>query len=210
MKLQAYILNGKIINVEIFNWSLDQLNGNNPWVVSETLQNGYADISNIESWNTIGFNVKDYLYVRNQINLLLQQIGFNNLSLNEKIIVSQYFLVSKIDRDTVMSEEEQVNYWNILIENSQDCRFKRWETAKKYISYKLLPVDSSDLAKSTSELCADYINYNIITKIKDGISGLFDYLKGEGDYVSNGYPIKSYWLQQDEDRLMDILENGNY
>jgi hypothetical protein len=210
MKLQAYILNGKIINVEIFNWSLDQLNGNKPWIVSETLQNGYADISSIESWNAIGFNVKDYLYVRNQVNLLLQQIGFNNLSLNEKIIVSQYFLVSKSDRDTVMSEEEQVNYWNILIENSQDCRFKRWETAKKYISYKLLPVDSSDLAKSTSELCTDYINYNIITKIKDGISGLFDYLKGEGDYVSNGYPIKSYWSQQDQDKLMDILENGNY
>ena len=164
MKLQAYILNGKIINVEVFNWTLDQLNGNQPWIINETLQNGYSDITSITNWNSIGFNLKDYNYVRNEINILLNQIGFNNLTLNEKIIVSRYFLVGKSDRDTVLSEEEQINSWNILVENSQDCRFKRWETAKKYISYKLLPVDSSDLAKSTSELCADYINYNIITK----------------------------------------------
>jgi hypothetical protein len=81
---------------------------------------------------------------------------------------------------------------------------------KKYISYKLSPANSSDLTKSTSELCSDYINYNIITKVKDGISGLFDYLKGGGDYITNGYPNKSYWTQSDQNRIMDILENGNY
>lgn len=210
MKLQAYILNGKIINVEIFNWSEEQLNGNSPWIANEVIQSGYADITSIENWNTIGFNIKDYNYVRSQINTIVTQAGFNNLTLNEKIIASKYFLVGKADRDTVISEEEQVNYWNILVENSQDCRFKRWESAKKYISYKLSPIDSSDLAKSTSELCADYINYNIITKAKDGISGLFDYLKGEGDYVGSGYPSKSYWTQADQDRIMDVLENGNY
>jgi hypothetical protein len=46
--------------------------------------------------------------------------------------------------------------------------------------------------------------------LKDGISGLFDYLKGEGDYTANGYPSKSYWTQLDQDKIMDILENGNY
>ena len=210
MKLQAYILNGKVINVDVFNWTLNDLNGNKPWIISETLQSGYADITSIENWNAIGFDLKDYNYVRNEINLVLNQIGFNNLTLNEKKIVSQYFLVGKSDRDTVLPEEEQVNYWTILIENSQECRFSRWEAAKKYISYKLEPIDSSDLAKSTSELCNDYINYNIITLAKDGISGLFDYLKGEGGYATNGYPSKSYWSQVNQDRMMDILENGNY
>jgi hypothetical protein len=210
MKLQAYILNGKTINVDIFNWSLNQLNGNNPWIISEVLQNDYADITSIENWNIIGFNLKDYNYVRNQINLILNQIGFNNLTLNEKKIVSQYFLVDKQDRDIVLTEEEQIIYWNDLVTNSQDCRFKRWEAAKKYISYNLTPIDSSDLAKSTSILCNDYINYNIITKTKDGVSGLFDYLKGEEDYTTNGYPSKTYWTQENQDKIMDILENGNY
>jgi hypothetical protein len=210
MKLQAYILNGQIINVGVFNWTLNDLNGNQPWIINETVQNGYADITSITNWDSIGFNLMDYNYVRNQIALLANQIGFNNLSSLEKVITSRYFLVNKTDRDTVMSEEEQITYWNILVENSQDCRFKRWEAAKKYISYKLSPMDSSDLAKSTSELCADYINYNIITLSKDGISGLFDYLKGEGDYTNNGYPSKSYWTQLDQNKIMDILENGNY
>lgn len=210
MKLQAYILNGKIINVEVFNWSSSDLGGNQPWVINENLQNGYADITSIVNWETIGFNLMDYNYVRNQMGLSVNQIGFNNLPLSEKIIASRYFLVGKSDRDTVVSEEEQIGYWNVLIENSQNCRFNRWEAAKKYISYTLPPVDSSNLAKSTSELCNDYINYNIITLSKDGISGLFDYLKGEGNYVNLGYPSKPYWTQENQDKIIDILENGNY
>jgi hypothetical protein len=210
MKIQAYILNGKIINIEVFNWTLSDLGGNQPWIINENLQNNYSDITNISNWDSIGFNLKDYNYVRAQISLLVNQTGFNNLSLSEKIISAKYFLVDKSDRDTVVSEEEQVNYWNVLVENSQNCRFNRWEAAKKYISYILPPVDSSNLAKSTSELCNDYINYNIITLYKDGISGLFDYLKGEGDYVNSGYPSKLYWTQENQDKIIDILENGNY
>jgi len=102
---------------------------------------------------------------------------------------------------------------NIIQTNYQDVSsITNWDNygSRLYISYKLSPINSSDLAKSTSELCNDYINYNIITKVKDGISGLFDYLRGEGDYINNGYPSKSYWLQQDQNKLMDILENGNY
>lgn len=210
MKLQAYILNGKIINVEIFNWDSSDLNGNPPWIINDIIHPNYSDITSIINWDSIGFDLKDYEYVRTRIKEIVTNLGFNSLSQNEKLIVSKHFVVNKEDRDTVMSEEEQIYYWNVLIENSQDCRFKRWEYAKKYISYKLSPLNSSDLAKSTSELCSDYINYNIITKTKDGISGLFDYLKGEGDYINNGYPSKVYWSKNDQDKIMDILENGNY
>lgn len=210
MKLQAYILNGKVLNVDIFNWTLGQLNGNSPWIVDDTLQNGYSDITNITNWTSIGFDLKDYDYVRSRIREITQSTGFSGLTQDEKIIVAKYFIVDKTDRDTVLSEDEQIFYWDNLVVNSQECRFKRWEGAKKYISYKLTPVNSSDLAKSTSILCSDYINYNIITLAKDGISGLFDYLKGEGSYTTNGYPSKSYWTQEDQDRIMDILENGNY
>jgi hypothetical protein len=210
MKLQAYVLNGKIINVDIFNWTLSDLSGNKPWIINNIIQSGYSDISNISNWDAIGFSLKDYDYVRSRIREIVMSTDFSGLTQNEKIISAKYFLVDKIDRDSVLTEEEQVFYWNNLIVNSQESRFKRWESAKKYISYKLDPIDSSDLAKSTSELCNDYINYNIITLAKDGISGLFDYLKGEGDYATNGYPSKSYWSQVNQDRMMDILENGNY
>jgi hypothetical protein len=210
MKLQAYILNGKVINVDVFNWSLDQLNGNQPWIISENIQNGYSDITSITNWDSIGFDLKDYDYVRTRIKEIVTQIGFNNLPLNEKIISAKYFLVDKTERDSVLTEDEQIFYWDNLIVNSQDSRFKRWESAKKYISYKLSPVNSSDLAISTSSLCTNFINYNIVTKTKDGVSGLFDYLKGEGDYISNGYPSKSYWTQMDQNKIMGVLEKGDY
>ena len=183
MILQAYKINGQTINVDIFNWRNSQLNGNKPWIVSETLREGYTDISSIVSWYEIGYNVKDYTYVRERIRDLYNQIGYQNLTQQEKDIVSHLFISSKIERDVILSEEEEFNKWRTLIENSQDCRLKRWETAKKYISFKLTQINSSDLANSTSKLCYEYINYNITTKIEDGVSGLFDYLKGEGDYT---------------------------
>jgi hypothetical protein len=208
MKLYAYILNGKPLT-DYVSWSYGDVYGP-AFLIDDTTPSGYSDISTIINWDNHGHMLKDYNYVRDRIKELTDSIGFSNLTLEEKIISSKYFVVGKSDRDSVISESDQKDYWDILITESQNSRFNRWEHAKKYISYKLTPINSSDLAKSTSELCNDYINYNIITKVKDGISGLFDYLKGEGDYTINGYPSKSYWTQQDQDSLMDILQNGNY
>jgi len=208
MKLQAYLLNNVPLS-EYGSWSSSEISGP-PFIVGETISSNYSDISSILNWSKYGTSLKDYSYVRERIKELTYSIGFNNLTTEEKIISSKYFVVGKSDRDTVLTDEEQYNYWGILVTESQRSRFNRWEESKKYISYKLTPVNSSDLAKSTSELCNDYINYNIITKVKDDISGLFDYLKGEGDYKTNGYPSKPYWDQKDQYIIMDILENGNY
>ena len=208
MKLQAYILNGKPLT-EYYSWSSGDVNGIE-FIVDNIIQTNYQDVSSITNWDNYGSRLKDYNYIREQIKEITNLIGFNNLSFEEKVISSKYFVVGKSERDSVMSENVQYNYWSVLVTESQQSRFIRWENAKQYISYKLSPINSSDLAKSTSELCNDYINYNIITKVKDGISGLFDYLKGEGDFTTNGYPSKYYWTQQNQDKLIDILENGNY
>jgi len=208
MKLLAYKINGQTINVDIFNWSTNQLNGNQPWVVQDTVPTDYADVSSIISWYEIGFGIKDYLYVRERIREFYTQIEFANLSEQEKVIVCQLFIATKAERNSIFTEEYQKEYWNMLVEQSQYCRFKRWESVKKYISYKLTPTDSSNLANDTSTLCSNYINYNITDFAKDGIAGLFDYLQGTGSYTSTGYPSKGYWLQADQSVMMDILQNG--
>ena len=208
MKLQSYILNGIPLS-DYSGWASSEVFGP-PFLVSNIIKDGYMDVSSITNWDNFGDRLKDFIYVRDKIKSFVDSIGFSNLSLEEKIISAKYFVVGKTDRDSVLSEEEQYQFWDTLVTESQKSRFIRWEYAKKYISYVLSPINSSDLAKSTSVLCNDYINYNIITKVKDGISGLFDYLKGEGDYMFNGYPSKSYWTQENQDHLMDILENGNY
>ena len=172
--------------------------------------NLYYDVTSNYNWLNIGQTTYDYNFCRNQILLLTNSTEWSGLTSEEKKVAAQVFVVDKQKRDEVLTEEEQFNFWGDLVRNSQTSRFKRWEAAKNYISYNLSPINASDLGKSTSELCNDYINYNIITKVKDGISGLFDYLKGEGDFTGSGFPSKSYWNQSNQDKLMDILENGNY
>lgn len=181
------------------------------YVFGQTLNtNLYYDVTSNYNWLIIGQTTYDYNFCRNQILLLTNSIEWSGLTTEEKKVAAQVFVVDKQKRDEVLTEEEQFNFWGDLVRNSQTSRFRRWEAAKNYISYNLSPINASDLGKSTSELCNDYINYNIITKIKDGLSGLFDYLKGEGDYVGSGFPSKSYWTQTLQDKLIDILENGNY
>lgn len=197
IKQTTLVSEGEVVNpMYVFSQSIDY--------------NLYNDITSLKSWSEIGSAYYDYNFCRSQIALLSSTIGWTGLTADEKIIAAKYFVVDKTKRDEVLTENQQVEFWSLLVTNSQDSRYKRWESAKQYISYKLSPLDASDLGKSTSELCSDYINYNIITKTKDGISGLFDYLKGEGDYVGSGYPTKSYWTQVDQDKIMDVLENGNY
>lgn len=221
MKLLAYKIDGKVVNRDIFNWKIDDLNGNEPWIASEFLRDDYEDITSVKNWDNYSIRLeKDYLFIRQRIKELVdipfidkdgnEQNQSNFLNLDDGIIASKYFLVSKNVRDQFLSESEQEFYWNELVQKSQECRKIRWEKAKTYISFKLSPQHSSDLAISTSELCNNYINYNIISKSKDGISGLFDYLKGIEDFSTSGYPSKSYWSQVDQNKLMDILENGNY
>jgi len=184
---------------------------NPTYIFSLVIDNNlYDDITSNLNWSNIGSGYYDYNFVRTQISLYTNSNEWSGLTQDDKIIASKYFVVDKIKRDEVLTEEEQMINWGILVNSSQRSRYDRWEAAKTYISYKLSPVNSSDLGKTTSQLCNDYINYNIITLIKDGVSGLFDYLKGEGDFISNGYPSKSYWSQTDQDKIMDILENGNY
>lgn len=172
--------------------------------------NLYYDITSNYNWLNIGQTTYDFNFCRNQISILTSTAGWSGLTTEEKKVAAQVFVVDKPQRDEVLTENEQFNFWGDLVRNSQTSRFKRWEAAKNYISYNLSPINASDLGKSTSELCNDYINYNIITLVKDGISGLFDYLKGEGDFVGSGFPSKAYWTQTLQENLLDILENGNY
>jgi len=222
MKLLAYKIENKVVNRDVFNWTSEQLNGNNPWMVSQSDAINYEDISSIENWDKFSNQIdKDFLFIRNEIKILVDEYtypGKDNdvihnclrLSREELIIASKYFLIPKEIRDIYQSEQEQQFWWKNLINKSQESRNKRWSAAKTWISYNLSTTDSSDLAKSTTELCNDYINYNIISKSKDGVSGLFDYLRGIEDYSLNGFPSKSYWTQNYQDKLLDILENGNY
>jgi hypothetical protein len=58
-RLLAYILNGTSVNNT--NYSIDDLNGNKPYILSNTPINNYLDITSIENWHKYGDQVlRDY------------------------------------------------------------------------------------------------------------------------------------------------------
>jgi hypothetical protein len=208
-KLQAYKIGSDVIGVDKLTWTELELNGNKPFISSNSIDSSYEDISSILNWHTLGNSTgEDYNFIRERIQEIVFQVGFPNLSQEEKIIAAKLYLVGKSDRDIVLTEAEQVVAWDSIVENSLRCRQDRWSKAKSFISYNLTPMDSSDLAISTSELCLNYINYNITRNSTNGIDGLYDFLEGTSGYSSSGFPSKIYWTQSYQDRIMSYLTKG--
>jgi hypothetical protein len=209
MKINAYLIDGHPVGVDIRPWVESQLNGNKPFIISDLTPDSYQNISSVLNWYNFGaLSDVDYIFIREQISLLVSSIGFSALTVEEKLIVSKLFLVSKTDRDTVLSAEEQKIAWDELVENSLNCRMMRWTKAKSYISYELDSTNASDLAVDTSILCLNYVNYNITSYLLTGKDGLYDYIEGTASYSLNGFPSKSYWSQQRQDNIMKILKIG--
>jgi hypothetical protein len=185
--------------------------GNLPYYsFSGTLDtNLYTDITSNTNWMDIGMRYYDFLFCRQQVMIWSAVNGFNNLSPNDREIASRIFAVGKPSRDLVHTEDQ--HNWKDFIESSQDAREKRWKAAKSYISYVLAPVDSLDIGISTNTLSNDYIVYGIEDYASDNVAGLFDWLGNTSIYSGGtGYSGKSYWVQEHQDNILDILKNGNY
>jgi len=206
--LLVYLLDGKRLNVDIFNWSYSDLNGNKPWIVADEIVEGYADVSSIANWDSIGRELKDYYFVRREIKNLYDFLGNDGIGEEDAKILCQLFILPKEKRDIFYTEDEQKILWNHFLTSSMLCRENRWESAKNYISYYLDPINSSDLAIDTQLLCENYIKYNILEESINGKPGLLDYLKGTSIYNGTGFPSKSYWSQEYQDGIIDIIENG--
>lgn len=208
-KLQAYKLPSGVVGVTVTSWEDVDLNGNPPFVALEALDPAYEDVSSITHWDGLGQSTDaDYTYRREAIAAIVSATGFANLSEEDQKTAARLFTVNKADRDMVLTEDEQRAAWAILVEASIQCRAARWNRAKTYISYRLNVADSSDLAISTSDLCTNYVNYNITSHALCGRDGLYDFLQGTSAYAGGGFPYKPYWTQEYQDRLMEILTTG--
>lgn len=185
---------------------------NNPtYQIAEVLDSCYEDITSIKLWFSFEELKVDYLYARDRVMEYVVSIGgFSALTTDyDRKMVSQNFCVSKTDRDTVYSDTLQEKYWGEFVDASEKCRTQRWKLAKKYASYRLTPTDSTDLAEETRVLNEKYIEYGIESLAVDGKDGIYDWVKGEGNYTTNGFPSKTYYTVEIKDGIINIL-NGIY
>jgi hypothetical protein len=177
--------------------------------VKEVLDTNYLDITSVTHWFTLQDEIgKDYLFCRDgAIGFINGTTGFSGLTQSDKEYSAQNFCVSKTDRDTIYTDVEQEGYWTQFVVNSKEARNLRWEKSKVFISYRLSLTDSSDLAVSTLDLNQRYVEYGIESLSEDGQDGLFDWINGEGSFVSNGFPSKSYYTLELKNGILDRL-NG--
>lgn len=187
--------------------------GENPnlptYQIKEILDTDYLDISNVTHWFMLQDELgKDYLFCRNgAIGFINGTTGFSGLTQSDKEYASQNFCVSKSDRDTIYTDSEQEGFWNIFVKKSKETRGLRWENAKAFISYRLSPLDSSDLAVSTLDLNQRYVEYGIESLSEDGQDGLFDWLKNEGNFINNGFSQKVYYTEELKVGILNKLNN---
>ncbi len=175
----------------------------------EVLDTDYKDVSDVYMWfETQNFDGRDYLFARSGAMMYIAHNGgFSALTEEHKIIASKNFCVSKADRDTIHNDVEQENFWLDFVLKSEIIRTNRWGRAKSYISFRLSPTDSTDLAIETLILNEKYIKYGIESNASDGLDGLYDWLNGEGSFILNGFPSKSYYTIELRDGIIDRL-NG--
>lgn len=187
--------------------------GENPnlptYQIKEILDTDYLDISNVTHWFMLQDELgKDYLFCRNgAIGFINGTTGFSGLTKSDKEYAAQNFCVSKSDRDTIYTDSEQEGFWDVFVKKSKETRGLRWENAKAFISYRLSPFDSSDLAVSTLDLNQRYVEYGIESLSEDGQDGLFDWLKNEGNFINNGFSQKVYYTEELKVGILNKLNN---
>lgn len=178
--------------------------------------NLYTDITSNKNWMNVGAQMYDYLFCRNQV-MTWTAInsaalgGFSALTQTDKEVAACNYAVGATERASVYSDAELSSYWGDFIGKAKISRESRWVAAKAYISYILPMPDSIDLAKSTNSLSNEYKTYGIESFADDGTDGLFDWLENTNSFSGGtGYNGKSYWTQEHQDKMMEILKDGLY
>lgn len=189
------------------------------YIASESLPEGYTDISTIENWDKSGKNVKDYIFVRYEIQLLLIQIvgndfsNWGDLTAIEKQIVSKHILAPYALRLTIFSDEEDKKNWNIFLENSEGNPSLLYK-GRALIIKKMRKLISENVRKEVWTISViqqiykdilDYTNWYIKVSAND----LIQWITNEvgSDYENEGFAQKSYYSELLRDDLINIY-NG--
>lgn len=143
-KLVSHVIDGQIIGVDLFSWSLIKT----PFKIindNDNIPLGYTDISAVKTWWDYGQHLsRDYLYVRNEIRKLVGKIGResntiistlntppSNPSLNDRYLLGNAptdswanhpgFIATYINNHWEVEPEENVGYRLLNMEEKLIC-----------------------------------------------------------------------------------------
>ncbi len=147
------------------------------------------ELTTMEHWDRHGLETLQYQQVRNIIwGLLIAEIGLGfagwaSLSSDRKMIAARWGLASYALRLTHLSEEEDIYYFKILIEETAGTRRETMFGRKRVIE------------EMRQVVGLEYFRKEIISKAD--IDDLYASIKGTGyvdDYIESNSPIFKNWL----------------
>lgn len=243
-KLYAYQISGetyiegdvlsawtKTIGVDVMTWTSSEIEGNIPFMVlrsGDTVPDRYVDISTIENWDKYGINhCNDYLVTKNAIKALVDEIGWDNLTDNERDISIKYYAYGDSTAAVIhlmttkgYTQEQSQGYvlkkWHIHHGNVLKTCYVRWYYVKYIIPQYLNFADSEDLFDTGQQLIFEYIQMGRLgVDYGDNNDGLMDYLMSTNEYIGQGMEENNYTLLKgtwDEFReeIKKVLVEGIY
>lgn len=160
---------------------------------------------------------KDYKRQRAELYQYVVSSGFNNLSLSEKKLASEHFVVSKAYRDTVHTMAEQLQYGTVFHKRSVDARTRRAQRVTSEIYNRFVKADADVILNYTKDLALTYVNYGREGTISGDPEALYDYFLATSgtSYESTGLLVQSFTPYDSSvsgvvDTIMGILISGTY
>ena len=177
-KLGSYIIDGKGVHT-YSQYQVDDLNGNLPFTAGDTLPSGYEDISSIEGWAAYGEQTgRDYKYVRTEIYKLVTASGWPNMTIPERTIAAQWFVVDKNERDQIFPTETQILIGLDFHKRSIEARTIRFMYASMEVYNRLPKEEANQIVADikADNLAEQYIEYGREGTAMGDPEGLFDYI----------------------------------
>ena len=228
MYLLAYDINGTSA-FHVDSYTAEDLNGNSPFKISQTIESGYINISTIGNWwwfyehDNKRFLDKDYKFYRHEILLLANIfIGWDNLTQEEKELSASIFAVDKTKRDQIYNLAEQIQLGKDHHYRSLDSRKNRVLAVELELFNRL---SKEEVQEVFYDIKSQGIYDTYIEMGNEGIqegdsAGLFDYTEGSlrtgtpwsvsGGFYDKGFTPIGMTMTELTQKVMDILKNGNY
>jgi len=229
--LIAYQISGQTVGIDIQTYDPVDLNGNPAMQIimaTETIPDGYVNISTIENWNQFGLGIaNDYAVTKFSIKEICQEIGWTGLTNTEKDLAIIYYsypdsttAIIYLMTEKGMSQAEAVRYLTVSwhkhhLQNIVAFR-DRWNYAKLTVLTYVSRLDGEDLFNTVKPLIDLYVEVGIIGKdFDDNDDGIYDYIYSINGFVDNGLEENDYTLLQGtwddfKSDLTDVLIWGNY
>jgi hypothetical protein len=211
VRLLAFNINGIPIGDS---FSIEDLNGNQPYIISETIIDGYSDITSIENWHKYGENAtRDYQELQKAIRLEFYKKGWDNCNHPEKDLVIKYYanpdLGQGLQTQQVvvhlmmyhgMTQDMAVGYmiecWIKHWEKNRECCKSRWVDVARVVLRYLNFHDATDLDTSLFQLKLAYLDSNLQgIGYGDSTPGIMNFVNSDSIFVNNGLAEKNYTLQ---------------